>query len=276
MINKLLAEAIADWVNQFLNYISFNSWLYMAFFIETSISTTANFALDKFMAFFQLSGIFFISIKFALKGLNTYVLYTEGDPDISPFMLLLRFVKAIILALSGMSIYNLVMTRFISFIQQAQNEMFTSFTHVQDFSSFLTGANMIMRVILGLVWLIAAALLYFDFMKRGIEMMVLRVGFPWACAGIINADEAGYKNYLNKFFQNAVTVMVQYLLFSLAVQLLVSNHILLSIFTISIARSTPRFLQEFMIVSGGGTAGNKAYYVSQMASSVVRMIRRGK
>jgi hypothetical protein len=123
--------------------------------------------------------------------------------------------------------------------------------------------------------------LYFQFMKRGIEILVMRLGAPLACVGLVDSDKGIFAPFMKKFFMNAVTVLTQILLFKLSIMvLIVKGDAFGIIFAISIAMTaaaTPKFLSEFMLTyGGGGSMSNTVYHVSRLAQMTKAVITKGK
>lgn len=89
--------------------------------------------------------------------------------------------------------------------------------------------------------------------------------------GLLNANQGAFKGYIQKFINNAFTIVIQLLLVQFAILLLNGGHFVLAFTTSSIALRTPAMLQEFMISSGGGSTSGKVNTVSR----VVTMFRSG-
>ncbi len=54
-------------------------------------------------------------------------------------------------------------------------------------------------------------------------MLVLRIGIPLACVSLIDGSSGTYKSYLQKFYQTALTVIVQICLMEISTIPLVAN-----------------------------------------------------
>ena len=98
---------------------------------------------------------------------------------------------------------------------------------------------------------------------RGVEIMILRIGLPLACTGLLDNDKGVFKTYLTKFFQSTVAVMVQISLCKLGVGMMMNVGINLNVFwgiaCLVLAIKTPRFLSEFMVPTGGGGRYGQQY-----------------
>jgi hypothetical protein len=120
----------------------------------------------------------------------------------------------------------------------------------------------LVTAIFGLIFIICYFMLYFQFLMRGLEIFILRVGVPLACVGLLDNDKGVFKAYLNKFFQSMLAVVVQIVLAKLGVGLMLNMHVLWGVACMMLAIRTPRFLQDFLITTGGGGGGviNNVYH----------------
>ena len=109
---------------------------------------------------------------------------------------------------------------------------------------------------------------------RGMEILILRMGMPIACTGLMENDKGVFGTYVKKFFQSTLTVAVQIALAKMSVGLMLNAHVFWGIAAMMLALKTPRFLQEFMITAGaGGNPMNTVYHTTrlvQMAKTVVK------
>jgi len=219
-------------------------------------------------------GVSLIVLKFLKKGFETYVLWTEGDPDADPILLLTNFIKAMFVAIAFPTMYGWMVTIVIDL----NDKLLKAIGLGTDMSlAILTSAIEslgIFTAIVSLVWFIMFCILYIQFLARGLEMIVLRLGVPIACVGLLDSDKGIFGAYIKKFFQSLTTIVVQISLAKLSIALMVNQHLFWGIACILMAMRTPKFLQEFMLVTGSGSGGfsNKVYHTSrifQMARSVI-------
>jgi hypothetical protein len=122
-------------------------------------------------------------------------------------------------------------------------------------------------------------LLYFQFIKRGIEILVMRIGAPLACVGLVDSDKGVFSPFMKKFFMNAATVLTQVVLVKLSIIILIVKGdafgIIFSIAAAMTAAATPKFLNEFMLIHGGGASiSNTMYHVSRLAQMAKAAVTR--
>jgi hypothetical protein len=110
---------------------------------------------------------------------------------------------------------------------------------------------------------------------RGLEIMILRIGVPLACAGLLDNDRGVFKAYSQKFIQSTLAVVVQISLSKLGVGLMLNMHVFWGVACMILAIRTPKFLGDFLITTGGGGGGavNNVYHsvrLVQMARNLVK------
>jgi len=218
-------------------------------------------------------GVSLIVLKFLKKGFDIYVAWQDGDADADPVGLLTNFFRAMVVAIGFPTLYQYLAdivsdltNKLLIAIGMDMNQSFATY------HSSLTSLN-VFTAIVSLVFFICFFFLYIQFLTRGLEILILRIGMPIACVGLIDSDKGVFGSYIKKFFQSTLTVVVQLALAKLSVGLFLNSHIFWGIAAITLSLKTPKFLQEFMLVSGGGGGGisNKIYHTSrlyQMAKSV--------
>ena len=250
LIAGILSGCLA-YVNSLLNDlvpIALHAEKYMDTLIGTNGFTEV---FNIFLAF----GISLIVLKFLKKGFEQYVLWTEGDADADPLVFLTGFFKALAISVSFPTLYLWLATivedltdKVISLISKGMTT---------DFSAVITGISSagLFTAIISLIFFICFFLLYLQFLMRSMEILILRIGLPLACVGILDADKGVFRTYIQKFFQSTLAVMVQIVLAKVGVALMLNTHVFWGIAALMLAIKTPRFLQEFIIVSGGQGSG---------------------
>lgn len=215
--------------------------------------------------------VYMIILKFLKKGFETYVLWTDGDPDADPLLLTTNFFKALAIAMAFPVLYGYLadITQWMSEKVREVCGISSSYELLDPESLIKTGLFNIIGVLVAIIMLIV---LFLQFGKRGIEMFVLRLAFPIGCVGLLDSDRAMYKAMSQKLYQCCATIVVQVGLSQLALSVIIAGHPIIGIFIVSAALGTPKFLQEFMVPSGGGINTGTVYQVSriyQMAKGVL-------
>jgi len=232
--------------------------LYAEGYMDTLLGVDAMASIfDIFFAF----GIALIILKFLKKGFDTYILWSDGDADTEPSILFIGFLRALAVAISFPTMYG-----WLAEIIQDMSEKIISIisgSMETDFSAVITGISSagLFTGIVSLIFFICFFVLYIQFLTRGMEILILRIGLPLACVGLMDRDGGVFKSYIQKFYQSTLAVLVQISLAKLGVGLMLNAHVFWGVAALMLAIRTPKFLQEFLIVSAGGQGGmtNKIY-----------------
>ncbi len=233
--------------------------LHTEWYMDTLLGTDG---LSQIFDIFFGFGVSLIILKFLRKGFDQYILWTEGDADSDPLILLTGFFKALAIAVSFPTLYGWL----AEIIEDLTSQLITVISHDMqtDFTAIITGISSagLFTAIVTLIFFICFFLLYLQFLTRGLEIFILRVGLPLACVGLMDADKGVFRTYIQKFFQSTLAVLVQIVLAKMGVALMLNTHVFWGLAALLLALRTPRFLQEFIIVSGGQGGGMGAVYQS--------------
>jgi hypothetical protein len=200
--------------------------------------------------------VMLIIIKFLKKGLDVYVLYQDGDPDMDPLHLLSSFFKAIAMAFCFPVIYDLMAEMTKGLIDAIMTNTNLGATNV-DVSNALNVAvqatgGLILGIILIIIFVVMMIGLYLQLLMRGVEVLILKLSFPLACVGIIDADNGIYGSFLKKFIQTMFSIVAQISLAFISIALMMGGDPIWSIAVCMLALKTPQFLSEFMVGGLGG------------------------
>lgn len=225
--------------------LALNAENYMTNIAGTNIAET----LTQIMFGF---GVSLIILKFVKKGFDTYVLWNGSDAEEEPYFLVINFVKTIAVALCFPVIYGWMAeivtdmsSQILTAVGAATGYTWAAWIHGISSAGIITS-------IFALVFMICYFMLYFQFLMRGLEMLILRVGIPIACVGLLDNDSGVFKNYISTFFKSMFSVIVQIALAKLGVGLILNMHVFWGVACMILALRTPKFLAEFIMPTGGG------------------------
>ncbi len=259
-MEKLLTNLIGTIIGSADNSINvvFNSLIDMCFNSENYLTQILGVEVLNFDSLKQIILGFAISLivlKFLKKGFDTYISWTEGDNDMPPLNFVGYFVRALVMAISFPIVYDWLIsvskdlaTQIMTALNMSEQYSITTYLSVVTLLNLFSG-------ILALIILVMVFLLYIQFIMRGVEMLILKLGFPLACVGLVDSDKGIFAPYMKKFFQSIVTIIVQIALTKLAILLITTTQLLQATAVLLVALRTPRFLSEFMLSTNGGTTG---------------------
>jgi hypothetical protein len=256
--------------SQFIVDAMLNSLIPIAFFAEQYMTVASGGYTIDFAALYNLFfsfGVSLIVLKFLKKGFDIYVGWSDGDPDLDPLSLVTNFLRALVVALCFPILYDALIAVTTQLIDQTI-VIIDQLTNQQSAINTIINAinNSIFMALAGLILVIVYLILWLQFMMRGIEMMVMRVGMPMACTGLIDNDKGIFAPYMKKFFMNAATVLIQIALVKLSLTVMILGNCFYSLAIALVAMRTPKFLQEFTLNAGGtgGSVVNTIYHTSRL------------
>ena len=259
-MDSILTDLLKSIIGSVDNSINeaFNGLMDLCFNAEYTL--THNFGIsvlsfDNLKTVITSFALCLIILKFLKKGFDIYILWTEGESDTPPLTFIVYFIRAIVVVISTTVLWDWVVDIAKSFGSSLLNAMSfdNTFTITTSIVNYATGG--IFNGIIGLVAIILFFVLYIQFIMRGFEIWILKLGFPIACVGLVQADGGAFKSYFEKILKSMITVIVQIVLCKMALLLIASSQYIYMIAAIILAIKTPKFLQDIMLVSGGGLGG---------------------
>jgi hypothetical protein len=225
--------------------LALNAENYMSSITGTNVFTSL---ATVFLGF----GTSLIVLKFVKKGFDTYVLWNGSDAEEEPYFLVVNFAKALAVALCFPVLYGWM----VSIVNDLSGKILAAVADGTDYTwaAWVEGiaTRGIATAILALIFMVCYFLLYFQFIMRGLEMLILRLGIPLACAGLLDNDSGMFKSYFATFLKSMVSVVVQLALAKLGVGLMLNMHVVWGVACMALALRTPKFLAEFILPTGGG------------------------
>lgn len=215
-------------------------------------------------------------IKLLSKGFQVYILWRDGDPETSPVNMVIGMFTGIVMMLAFPVLYDImadVTTWFANTIITVLH-MNNQVTVVQSILMFIAAAGGgLVNAILMLIWIIMMIILFVKMVGRGVELLVLRLGVPIACLGLIDSDGGLFKGYMQIFFKTMATSVVQICLMSFSFAV-VSDvgifNLLVGISIVSTAFATPIIMQSLMVQSRPGGAFGQKINSTGMAVNTLR------
>lgn len=236
----------------------YEQMIYAGLCVEIFFKDLGSFSVTGLYQAIYTFAIALLIMFFIKRMIEVYFAWSNGDPETSPLSVLLGFVKALIVMICFGFIYEVFVEIFVSMYESFMTAGFGSATiNNQEIYNINSQAGIFLNAIGSLFYLVIAIyclLIYFQNLGRGVEMLVLRFGVPFACIGFLNADGGVANGYFQKMIKVAFTIIVQILLLRLSIALLTKAHIILSLACVNIAYKTPSLLSEFMV------SNNQGYY----------------
>lgn len=229
-------------------------------------------AFDTLFNTFMTFGIAIIVLKFLKKGFDTYVAWTD-DPSSDPFGLAVNFVKALAVAMTFPILYGWL-ANVIDSLTSVALKAVTGDTLISWQSITTAGALTMMHTIMITIAVIMLFMLYVQFISRGFEILILRIGVPIACLGLIDNNRGVFAGYLQKIFQSTLSVLVQLVIMKIGAALLVAGHPIWAIAAFVTAMRGPKLLNDIILLCGGGVNMGTVYHTAQLGRSIVAALKK--
>ena len=243
----------------------FSSMLNLVFHIERELSNLklTDGSFINFNAIYQTIfnyAIYILVIVFIAKAIKIYFLMHDGDAEQNPIQLAIGMLKAVIVMICFKEIYDIFVGIVQEFLNNILNHLTIQGTNLAEILSNNMGGGIFTAVaclVLLIVWLI----LICQFIMKGIEILVMRLGIPFASIGLLNSDNGVFPEYIRDFLLTAFTLVVQLALLNLSILSLVNGHLIYGIAIAIVSVNTPMMLGKFMIKPSGSlinSVGNTA------------------
>ncbi|RPF43379.1 hypothetical protein EDD70_2343 [Hydrogenoanaerobacterium saccharovorans] len=276
ILKNFILDIIGDTGNIF--DVTITNFVMIVFYADKSIQGILGneiiFDFGKVWTIIYSAGLSLLGVKCMRKGFDQYILWTDGDADTPPLEMVVKLGKAIAIAVCFPTLYKWlvdIMTGFtnklLAAITPLPVQSSTIFSILQS-SPMDSAKSAFLGALVMLIYLILIVIIVFQFFKKGVEMLVLRLGVPFGIVGYIDSDQGIAKPYFRIFYQCAFTVMIQVVLFKFSIGLWMRcENPAWAIAVMMAAVSTPKFISQFLVQSGGGGgASSSIYLVSNLAS----------
>lgn len=250
-----------------------------AFYFENLAISGADAALSEQSirdVYFYIYGFAcsLVILKFLFKGFHIYILWRDGDADVSPRDMLVGMLEAAAVMVCFPYLYEKLANICVAFAEGIMARLGVSLglVIVPDLNLILSQG--ILTILILLVFVISILVLWIQLIGRGFELLILRFGVPLASLGLLDSDMGLFKAYMQVFIKAALTVIVQICAMALAIRVAGSFQFTNSLLALGIifgAFKAPATLQQFLMPSAGGGGGltQKAY----SAAIVVRTLK---
>lgn len=231
--------------------------------------------------------LFLIVLIFLKKGVECYILWTDGDPDVSPSQLTIRFAMAIIVAVSMRLLYDWVLrvaTELIAALDTVAN--IRTGSSIVSLISDVLSMNLLL-MIFGLIAIIMIIVAGFKLIGDGLILTILHWILPVTCIGLLDNDKGLFNETWKAFVRTVSTVIIKYYVLQVGIYIIVNTNgglllglggILsysLAIVVLGSSNKIANLLtQIFVPVQQGGGIMQKAYPAMMVGGMAGRLIKR--
>lgn len=267
LLNLIVMEACDLWVKLYRELGK--SVFYMEDYVGFAFDRQN---IDSIFLFTRNLALSLVILKVLKKGFYTYILWRDGDPDTPLQQSVISMALAVIMAVSFPTLYDIyvdVSMYIIEFLAQSSFGMMELDDWGTILDTFIDMSGIFAAIML--IYLILLFVLYLQFLKRSAELLILRLGFPLACLGLLDSDNGVFTSTVKVFIQTSLTTIVQlfFMMLSMTIFIKMQTELynpFLCIACLMAAFATPKMLQFILLQVGGG--GSPANTLSQAAHLV--------
>ena len=217
-----------------------------------------------------------VVLKFLWKGFSIYILWRDGDADSSPQGMAIGAIQGTIFIVVFPFLYNIM----IDVAEEYANGVLSALGLGIDASlphNILGGVSLgAFNVILFGVFLCLSFVLRIKLIGRGFELLIMRIGMPFACLGLLDSDHGVFKGYMQTFYRALFTTVIQVAMLSLSLLLMSGGNFILGFAAIGTAFSAPLIIQQILVATGRGGGGiTQKLYTGSMAIRAIGMLKGG-
>lgn len=214
-----------------------------------------------------------VALKFLTKGFKIYILWRDGDADSSVQDMLIGVAQASVVMAGFPYCYGLM----ADVTEKLADGIMSNFGFGALSSAAMTqlmGSGGLFELIIILIYAVMVFVLYIKMIKRGVELLILRLGLPFATLGLVDSDFGVFKGYIQTLIKTLLTSVIQITLMSMSIRVMTNFsfvNLICGMAIISTAFSTPALLQNILIPTGGGNTFNKVYMGARVAYCFMAM-----
>lgn len=272
-ISDFINEAIA-WFSEMLSGALANMLHVERLMAENGGALTAGNISDMYKYIYTVA-LSLVILKFLFKGFSIYILWRDGDADSSPQTMLVGAAQAVIVAVAFPTLYDIMASVTLTFASTLMGYIGIGEAKLGMLTALHYASGGIIELSFILVYLVMYAFMYIKLLSRGFELLILRLGVPFACMGLIDSDSGIFKSYMQIFYKSMFTSVIQVSLLSLSVAVVVSGHIIIGVAIITTAFATPVIMQQILIPVGRGGGVTQKIYAASAGVRAIGMLKGG-
>lgn len=239
-----------------------------SFYIENFISDIfGSSAVADVYNYIYITACSLFALKFLQRGFSIYILWRDGDADSSPRDMVMGAVQGVVVAATFPFIYDFSIETAIWFYENILRLLNLTDTVLLEAAFKSISSGTVFTIVVILIYVVAGFILWLQIIKRGFELLILRLGLPIACIGLINSDGGVFKPYVSTIIKSVLTLVVQSLLMCLSFRMIITlntSGLLVGIAALMTAYSVPALFQQFLVSGQGMNVTNKIYSTARL------------
>lgn len=216
-----------------------------------------------------------VVLKFLWKGFSIWILWRDGDADSSPQDMVIGAIQGTIFIVAFPFLYDIMADVTIEFATGVLSALGLGLEATLGSGLLTTLTLGIFDMLLMLVFLALSFVMRVKLIGRGFELLIMRLGMPFACLGMLDSDYGMFKSYMQTFYRALFTTVIQVAMLSLSLLLMSGGNFILGFAAINTAFNAPLIMQQVLVATGRGGGLIQKFYTGSMAIRAIGMLKGG-
>ena len=204
-----------------------------------------------------------IMLMVLYKGFMTYIMWKDGNPEENPFEIIMRYMFAIAMMFSFNELFaiaaNVIGSLSSSFNISSGSVNLTGGL-LNIILNFNTGKQ-ILTIFLLIKFLKTLYNAVITIITKGIEIMILRLGFPFACVSAVTPQASGFHSYIMSIAKGMFSIVVMNVFIGLSTKIISGtfsfSNVLWAIAVLEVANNGGSIINSIISSGGGNQTGGE-------------------
>ena len=220
-----------------------------------------------------------IVLKFLFKGFQVYILWRDGDAETSPFNMLQGAMMAVFVMVGFPVVYGYMadITLYLGLGLLGHLGGDGQTIYMGDIVETLLASGVVFVVVM-VVYCVLYFMLWIQLTARGFELLVMRLGVPIACLGLLDSDGGMFKGYMQIMVKTLMTSVIQIALMSCSLKIMSyfsMGNLIIGIAAAVAAVKIPNLMQQLLVNNRqGGGITSKLHSTSMMVNGIKGIFRK--
>lgn len=277
MLSKIIEDWAVDLVADVQQWLIDSAWkitgcMENAFQLENSVLTPS--VISDAYWYLYIACTVILALKLLWKGFKIYILNRDGEPEVPPMTLITGAGMSLGVSVAFPILYPILIDVTVRIAQAlvyaaTGNWGYTDveIADILSLSDFIADKGLSM-VIAAFAYGVMLITINFQLLLRGAELLIFRLGIPFASMDLVNSDGNVWKNYINILFRMMLLSIAQVFCMVIGLLLFSDGNLTWAIAFELAAVSGPKLMAQFFPAQSGGLS-QKAAAVASVARLVI-------
>ena len=206
---------------------------------------------------------------------STYITETDGDPDMDPTQMLVKFSMAIAVLWASGSLISILCGWGWKFTAELTGSAEVEYKNaIEGILGTISGGGQFATSIALFIYIAGICVFIFKAGIRGGELVLFKILMPIFSCDIITPSRERWNAFFTAYMVTIFGYSFQLLLFRFSIQILIAGdltHCFLALSFLYLAITTPKWIEKFVYSSGlGRMAGQSAHSAAFILASFIR------